>query len=77
MASDDRRVHATTAESAEIVRYDRAGKWYVERPDGTRRQLTVQEAVSLATAPGARRYPGQHGGERFDHLVRKTQCEHA
>lgn len=68
---NDRVVHGVTADGGEIVRYDRAGKWYVEwdshRP---RRAVSVASAAALATMPGAKAYPGRDGGARFSKIVR-------
>jgi hypothetical protein len=65
---DDRRVHATTEDGREIVRYDRAGKWYVEAGDH-RRQVTFVEAVRLATLAGSTVRSGLSGGRAFDARV--------
>jgi hypothetical protein len=66
---NDRRVHAVTSEGWEIVRYDRAGKWYAERPDG-RDRITFHMAVYHATRAGAKSQLGIPGGTRFDASVR-------
>lgn len=68
----DRRVHARTSDGAEIVRYDRAGKWYLEPTDGTRRrQLTLAEAIDLATQPDSTTFLRLPGGGAFDRAVRR------
>lgn len=62
----DRTVHGTTADGGQIVRYDRAGKWYVEYKDGRPcRHVTVQRAADLAVEA----LTGVPGGRRFDALV--------
>jgi len=71
--SYDRTVHGWTADLAEIVRYDRAGKWYVEYPPATlkpRRPVSVAEAVRLATEAGARVFANRYGGQAFNARVR-------
>ena len=67
--ANDRTIHGTTPNGEQIVRYDRAGKWYRECA-GTRRQITFAEAVRLATLVGSYVYLGQPGGQRFDAAVR-------
>jgi hypothetical protein len=67
----DRTVHGTLATGVgQIVRYDRASKWYVEWPDGQRRHISLGEAVRLAVA--GRPFYGRPGGMRFDVEVRRT-----
>jgi len=69
----DRRIHARTPGGVEIVRYDRAGKWYAElrtpMGDWERRLLTVGEAVELATEIDTRVYLRVPGGDTFDRLI--------
>jgi len=65
----DRRVHATIGINAQIVRYDRAGKWYYEEGD-IRTLLTISEAVEFVS--DKRQWiPGVQGGLAFDRLVRR------
>lgn len=64
----DRTVHATTP-GWEIVRYDRAGRWYAESDVLPRQQITVTEAARRATEVGAEVHLGRPGGRRFDALV--------
>lgn len=69
----DRTVHATNAAIRyEVVRYDRAGKWYLEEP-GRRRPLTLLEAVKEAEwidyCNGDVRL-GLPGGGAFDRLYK-------
>ncbi len=66
----DRTVHARTASGDEIVRYDRAGKWFVEFARFGRRQISLGEAVALAVEDGAEWFAGRPGGSRFDDAVR-------
>lgn len=74
----DRTVHAQTPNGAEVVRYDRAGKWYFEHPPvtGTKRTaLTLAQAVSLAVEgyeAGGTVFPGRPGGSRFDEQYLKA-----
>lgn len=68
---DDRQVHARLFQH-ELVRHDRAGKWYLYRPGVARQRLTIQQAVDVALAwqdDGGHIYLGRPGGNRFDHLV--------
>lgn len=71
----DRRVHGRTATGSEVVRYDRAGKWYVEGVGLRRAPITVGEAVRLVLQEYATVYTGIPGGTRFDALVRRAQEE--
>lgn len=70
---EDRTVHALTADGAEVVRYERAGKWYVEVPVGQRQsrggrtRISIDEAVALARDGEAKL--GLYGGARFDRKV--------
>jgi len=72
MSASDRTVHARTSDGGEVVRYDRAGKWYVEWPGRMRprRLVTLREAVELAVA--GQPLLGQAGGKSFDAKVRKA-----
>jgi hypothetical protein len=67
----DRRVHAVTAERWEIVRYDRASKWFVEYKD-TRTPITFDKAVWFARRDGATANLGLPGGARFDAAIRRA-----
>lgn len=69
--SDDRRVHGMSALGNEIVRYERAGKWFLEHTPQDRVALTFSEAVECALRPNASVRFGVPGGERFDAAVRK------
>jgi hypothetical protein len=66
--NDDRTVHAVLADGGEVVRYDRAGKWFLEYPY-TRmiaaRRLSLKQAVQHATSPDATVHLGRRGGTRF------------
>lgn len=72
----DRTVHARYP-GLEIVRYDRAGKWYFEPIDSSlpRQKVTVKQAADAAVwargyyDEGAHIFLGKAGGTRFDHLV--------
>lgn len=63
----DRTVHGKTADGAEIARYDRTGKWYIEPATGQRRHVKISEAAALAAA-GTYRL-GLRGGSAFDRHV--------
>lgn len=69
----DRRVHAVLADGSEIVRYDRAGRWYVEEPTGHRYRVRFGDAVHLASGRGVRLNAGLPGGRRFDCGVREAR----
>ena len=62
--SDDRTVHCTIVPVGggriEIVRYDRAGKWYRE-DGGNRTRITIAEAVSVAAQDRPARTAGSTG----------------
>lgn len=69
------QVHAVLDGGAHIVRYDRSGKWYLERGGViSRRRLSLSEAVALALEPGATVHLGCAGGRSFDAAVRKAQA---
>lgn len=72
MTHADRTVHGKTASGHEIVRYDRAGKWYLEA-SGDRRRITLVEAVTFATNPGSTVKYYRSGGRRFDAMVRAVK----
>lgn len=75
--TNDRTVHATTGDGTEIVRYDRAGKWYLEQKDGTRRQVSVKEAAELVISDRSSRwFRGRMGGSRFDGLIIQRRSSH-
>jgi hypothetical protein len=71
----DRTVHASYR-GMEVVRYDRAGKWYLEPRDRTlkRQHVTLSEAVNAAI--WGRKYGngtfflGLCGGTAFDAKVK-------
>ena len=69
----DRVVHARFPGVAEVVRYDRQGRWYKEHGGGRRERLrTVHDAVAEALTLEARGgviYEGRPGGNRFDYMV--------
>lgn len=71
-STSDRRVHAWTPDGAEVVRYERAGKWYLEHPPATgkeRTSLTLAGAVQHALAAhrgGGRVFLRRPGGGQFD-----------
>lgn len=76
----DRTVHATYNADpeclekyrVEIVRYDNAGKWFIEYAEG-RKHLTVTAAAAWARH-GMAKFGGSvvlglHGGSTFDRLI--------
>lgn len=73
MSDDDRTVHAF-GEVLEVVRYDRAGKWYIESKVGQPRQaVTIKQAVSIGDnlwRNGGSINFGRKGGSTFDRMVR-------
>lgn len=68
----DRTVHAVSADGIEVVRYDRAGKWYLEPPSHLllpRQHVTIAEAVRFArwcADNGGRVFLRRAGGTAFD-----------
>ena len=70
----DRRIHAELPDGSEVVRYDRAGKWFHEGP-GLRRKITLGQAAVLACSRGAVIKPGIPGGGLFDLRVKKAREE--
>ena len=68
---DDRRVHAVTAIGSEVVRYGRAGKWYLEAAGEKRQPLSLAAAVRLAAGWDADLRLGLPGGRMFDAAVRR------
>lgn len=81
--ANNRTVHGVADDGGEIVRYDRAGKWYVEYYGGSetpddlrvRHPLSLDAAVFLARLPGARVFFGRPGGSRFDARVRASALD--
>lgn len=76
----DRTVHATVPGGGEIVRYDKASKWYLEYPPKTlkpRTRLSLPKAVDLALKherePGCCIFLNRAGGTMFDARVRKLK----
>jgi hypothetical protein len=68
----DRTVHAELDGVGQVVRYDRAGKWYYEPPVGRRRALTIKQAVDKAAemvSCGGKVYLKRPGGSTFDAFV--------
>jgi hypothetical protein len=72
--SDDRNVHAVSpGGQKELVRYDSAGKWYIETVGGSRTLITINEAANRAVAwllEGGRVRLYVYGGRAFDAKVR-------
>lgn len=62
----DRTVHASNSAN-EIVRYDRAGKWYLEpKVDLPRAHITLAQAVTFALDPSMSIHWGKPGGGAFE-----------
>lgn len=69
----DRTVHASNELGWQLVRYDRAGKWYFEHHTEPRQHVTLGAAVNRVTRmPDWEIYLDLPGGRLFDHRVRKT-----
>ena len=66
----DRTVHGVSQSGWEIVRYDRAGKWYFESTKG-RTRVTIDHAAKVAAVGTF--HPGLPGGSRFDKKVREMR----
>jgi hypothetical protein len=66
----DRTVHGLY-DGGEIVRYNRAGKWYLEGPLKRRMPLLVKDAAQLAAS--GTWYLGRSGGQAFDAKVRRLR----
>ncbi len=69
----DRTVHASNAQ-AEVVRYEKAGHWFIEPRDKAlpRQQVTVAEAARYALwlyENNGVIIAGQPGGRAFDRAV--------
>lgn len=74
----DRTVHAE-CEGFEVVRYERAGKWYVEpkNPARAATHVGVAEAAERAYACavlGGKVHIGLRGGATFDRLFVKADA---
>lgn len=74
MRRNDRYVHATLADGREAVRYDVAGHWYLERPDGCRERISFLEAVEYALSKDAKVHLDLPGGGRFDAAIRRARA---
>lgn len=79
MTDDDRTVHAVSLDGEEqFVRYDRAGKWWIEfKPPRLRpaRQVSLGEAVERAAwleenGVGLVPFYGKSGGRAFDRALK-------
>jgi hypothetical protein len=74
MREGDRTVHARWAQM-EVVRYDRAGKWYLEPVDKElpRQHVRIRKAAEYAVWAALNRggyiYTREPGGAAFDCLV--------
>jgi hypothetical protein len=70
----DRTVHGVTAAGWEVVRYERAGKWFTERRNHRRVQLTLTDAVYLLADYGAHWYEGKPGGRALAAKMRHVRA---
>lgn len=82
MSAEERRtVHASHPAGEEIVRYNRAGKWYIELVSPSvdapkRKQVTIAQAARRAEVlaeQGGEIHLRRPGGTSFDRLVRKPK----
>lgn len=67
----DRTVHGLATDGREIVRYDKAGKWYTESRITKRTLVTLGHATNLAAMGTA--FLDRPGGQQFDAKVRKIR----
>lgn len=74
MGGEDRTIHAIRVGVGELVRYDKAGKWYWEPYGGKREALTLGQAVERAMwcQEIGRILFNQRGGTTFDSRVRQA-----
>lgn len=70
----DRMVHATRVGVGELVRYNRAGKWYWEPFGCKRTALSLTDAVEKALwcAEAGQIHLRQPGGTLFDSRVKQA-----
>lgn len=74
----DRTVHARDTAGNELVRYDKAGRWWVEKDGARHRVATVKDAVDHALAmerAGGEILLFQPGGQQFDSKVRGARAK--
>ncbi len=71
MRDYDRTVHGKTTDGREIVRYDRAGKWYLEGGPGNRPRQNVTLKRAAEEAAAGEFYGDKPGGQMFDAKVRR------
>lgn len=76
----DRTTHASSREGdVAVVRCDRAGRWRLERADGTSSALVLSTAVEEALdleAAGGTVHTGRSGGAQFDRCIQKARTAH-
>lgn len=74
----DRMIHAKLIDLIEVVRYDRAGKWYIENLEtGKRKHVGVLDAAEEAARiyrEGGIIYFDRPGGSKFDQWAR-AKCK--
>lgn len=76
MKNFDRTVHAQLHDGGQVVRYGRAGRWYLEHPTDPARKrslLTLQGAVDLARSEASGVFLGSSGGLMFDARYRAAR----
>jgi hypothetical protein len=74
----DRTVYARRKDGCEVVRYDRAGKWYLEWP--RERMIPAQhialgraiDEAAMAAHEGGHVYLGMPGGGTFDRTYNRV-----
>ena len=71
-AVGDRTVHGQTLDGGDVVRYELAGKWYVEYRDGRKRLPITLRLAAIAVIEGAH-FPFRPGGSRLFVEVRKLR----
>jgi hypothetical protein len=72
----DRTWHAAFSDGTQLVRYNRTGKYYLEKPEGGRKRILLPSAVQMVVeaygAAGAAIAFGRAGGMMFDSAVKKA-----
>lgn len=77
----DGTVHAEGVDGTQVVRYDKAGKWWIEyQPHMLRsaRPVSISEAVAVALdceRDGGVIHLCRSGGRAFDRMVRKAKAK--
>lgn len=80
-ADNDRTVHAEGVDGTQVVRYDKAGKWWIEyQPHMLRsaRPVSISEALEVALdceKDGGVIHLRRSGGRAFDRLIAKAKVK--